>query len=824
MLYKSSSTVSCPLPSLAGSVTGVGPMENSRSLNTSQHQHIHTTTQTPPNVTTAMLNTSCHVSQMTTEKDTIHTNGTTVYNMENNCLHTSNHQHIHSSTQTHSRGDNSYGNKQNNYGQDITPFRREKYREDYQCIQIKEKINNADLDQECPVSQNQIKGELGAGLQDIQESIGESSVNSSPQSTIINQQCKLETDDGLPTEMTHKQLSGYSTRSLKKKIHDDSVGKLPSGNITDMKLNRTSDGSDSVDTDKYRMVVDVTSTSDHGTTQITKEKDTIHPNGTNVSQITKEKDTIHPIGTSITCPVSQQSETNHIKEDGLTLHTMSNNSHICDLSSSLLQPIEEGEICGMTRKYYGTKSVQKEKVIILLGAAGCGKTTLVNFIANYFQGNKKANGELIHVARCCNNIESITKIITAYTFCNDKEHTPITIIDTPGLNDSSGAEIRDHVLSLKTFLANIVSHNIEIHTIGFVAQAHLVRLTSSERLVMDYISTVFGETCGDHIITFVTFSDNQENPPIVEAMNNYGVNCKLFLKFNNSVLTIKKGDDVDELDRAYWRIGHKSWKKCMKALEEQLPLSIHTMETLQNNVYVSQVFESVERDLKSELKVFITYTENSQLMKPEAIKVCESVWKLVTIVSHFSSNHSSNTHLVDTLIHYAEEVCYDVGANENKCIIMLSLAPSRELVKTGIAILKSMAPVYTKSLEVNKNRVQKNGIFLYCYNCGQDHRVQRIQSKKKLALITYRYRFSSRRLTQGPHSPRQSSRFSLSLTGWLWLGEEVVYPSSLLTRYFQTCQSSWCTTIPVCLDFIDQYHKLERSPVYHSLRTPLEPH
>ncbi|KAK4314998.1 hypothetical protein Pmani_013753 [Petrolisthes manimaculis] len=456
-------------------------------------------------------------------------------------------------------------------------------------------------------------------------------------------------------DLPDTHLSGYNTRSQKKKYHDDSVVELPSGKMTDKKLNRTSDWSDSVGTDnqmtkekntihlKGTNVTQMTNEKDimypkeTNASQMTEEKDTIHPKGTNVSQMieekytmypkgtnvtqikdkdtihpnitsvsqmTKDKDTIHPKGTSITCPVSYQSEINPIKEAGQTLHTMSSNNHICDMSSSLLQPIEEGEICGMTRKYYGIKSVQKEKVIILLGAAGCGKTTLVNFIANYFQGNKKANGELIHVARCCNNIDSITKIITAYTFCNDKEHTPITIIDTPGLNDSSGAEIRDHVLSLKTFLANIVSHNIEIHTIGFVAQAHLVRLTSSERLVMDYISTVFGETCGDHIITFVTFSDNQENPPIVEAMKNYGVNCKLFLKFNNSVLTIKKGDDVDELDRAYWRIGHKSWKKCMKALEEQLPLSIHTMETLQNNVYVSQVWEKpIKVDVTSDVKV-----------------------------------------------------------------------------------------------------------------------------------------------------------------------------------------------------------------------------
>ncbi|KAK4306402.1 hypothetical protein Pmani_021781 [Petrolisthes manimaculis] len=416
----------------------------------------------------------------------------------------------------------------------------------------------------------------------------------------------------------------------------------------------------------------------------------------------------------------QQYETNTVTADHHQPDKAENRG--TELSSTLIEPFQEDEICGMKKKYYGTKSDKKEKVIILVGAKGSGKTTLVNYIANYFQGNKKADGELVHVARCSNDDHSFTKTITAYTFCDHQDHTPITVIDTPGLDDSSGAEIRDHVLSIKTFLANIASHDYEIHAIGFVAQAHLVRLTSSERLVMNHVSTLFGEASGDHILTFITFSDSQSNPPIVEAMAYYGVKCKLFLRFNNSVLTMKTGDEIDELDQIYWNMGSKSWKKCMKVLEEMPPLSVHTMKTLQHSVYVSQVYDSVKKNLKSELKAFINTTNiHKGMMNKDAINVCESVWQLAIVVNYHSNKQSNKTHFVDTLLHYTQEVCQEARANEYNCVKLLSLAPSRELVNKGVGILEYNAPVYNICLEQQHNYAEKppstgRNISLYCKN------------------------------------------------------------------------------------------------------------
>ncbi|XP_069953096.1 uncharacterized protein [Cherax quadricarinatus] len=403
------------------------------------------------------------------------------------------------------------------------------------------------------------------------------------------------------------------------------------------------------------------------------------------------------------------------------------------LTAGYLKPVKEAfNECGMMRKYYGVHSEMKEKTIILLGASGSGKTTLVNFVANYFKGIKSADGELVHVVRNTNDVRSYTTSVTAYTFCSSEHESPITVIDTPGLNDSSGAEVRDHVQSLKTFLANAASQNLEIHGIGFVAQAHLVRLTSSERLVMDYVSTLFGEGIEDHFFTFVTFADNLEMPPVVEAIKNYGVKCNIFLKFNNSSLSNNKTNEIDDLDRVYWRIGSKSWRKCMKSLQNLPALSVNIIKSLQSEVYASTVIDSAERALRTEIKTFIGYMKGQKFMTKEGIYVCEKVWEIAAIVHHFRSTHLSDSNNVEGILTYfAEEVCKDNGIAHYYYMKLLSLAPSRTLLNAGIGIIQSTATVYGKAVEMLSKQRQTcshaSPEFLYCHGCTKDHELMKIK-------------------------------------------------------------------------------------------------
>ena len=94
----------------------------------------------------------------------------------------------------------------------------------------------------------------------------------------------------------------------------------------------------------------------------------------------------------------------------------------------------------------------EEKVIMVLGATGAGKTTLINGMANYLFGVKWEDEFRFKVitdeetASDTAQAESQTKWITAYTFHHQKGSPlpyTLTIIDTPGFGDTEGLE-RDH--------------------------------------------------------------------------------------------------------------------------------------------------------------------------------------------------------------------------------------------------------------------------------------------------------------------------------------------------------------------------------------------
>ncbi|XP_068220810.1 uncharacterized protein [Palaemon carinicauda] len=383
--------------------------------------------------------------------------------------------------------------------------------------------------------------------------------------------------------------------------------------------------------------------------------------------------------------------------------------------------------CGIEQKFYGEINEKvSPKSIIFLGASGSGKTMLINFIANYYMGKKKADDALIHV-----ETTSQTTGITAYTFYSSESETALTVIDTPGLNDSSGAEVRDHVQTLKTFLANVSSKGFDIHAIGFVVQAHLVRLTSSERLVMDYVSTIFGQRVSEHLLTLVTFADNQDTPPVIEAMANYGVKFKLFMKFNNSTLSNNEADEIDDLDRAYWKVCWKNWKKCLKTLNALPPLSVNTMKAVQNEVFANTVNESAEKELSGELYNFMSACKKENGISKTSLQICEQIWELVA-VSH-QVKHKQLAGAVsrnDILINFAVDVCKKLSIPSDRYIYLLSLAPTGSLVISGSEIIRTMELLVKKGQSDSERVCKSLAEWSYCTICKKEHRMEMYEKNR----------------------------------------------------------------------------------------------
>uniref|UniRef100_A0A8C8F5J3 Fibronectin type-III domain-containing protein n=3 Tax=Oncorhynchus tshawytscha TaxID=74940 RepID=A0A8C8F5J3_ONCTS len=239
---------------------------------------------------------------------------------------------------------------------------------------------------------------------------------------------------------------------------------------------------------------------------------------------------------------------------------------------------------------FGRKVEQRNnKVILLLGATGSGKTTLVNTMINYILGVKWEDCyrfKLIHEVTNRSQAESQTVVVTSYELYNHPGFQipySLTIIDTPGFGDTRGmAHDKLVTQKVKDFLCNPLGIN-HIDAVCFVVQAPLVRLSPSQRYIFDSILSIFGKDVAENILMLVTFVDGK-HIPVLEAIKAANLPCKkdkkglpTHFKFNGSILFSKETessseeDDSDDDHKAQcpeqWRSTFKEMKKFFQALE-----------------------------------------------------------------------------------------------------------------------------------------------------------------------------------------------------------------------------------------------------------------
>ena len=254
----------------------------------------------------------------------------------------------------------------------------------------------------------------------------------------------------------------------------------------------------------------------------------------------------------------------------------------------------------------------QEKVLMVVGATGAGKSTLINGLANYIMGVEWKDDfrfKLVVDAHEAgkSQVKSQTRWITAYTI-HQQEGSPLpytlTIVDTPGFGDTDGLE-RDMEITrqVKEFfsMSNGLDH---IDGIGFVTQSSLARLTPTQQYVYDSILSIFGKDIAKNIFLMVTFADGQK-PPVVAAAEAAGIPCSnAIYKFNNSALFAPNdaGDDEDNFDKMFWKMGYISFKKFFSKFEEATSVSLKlTREVLSERDRLQTILKGLEPQINEGL-------------------------------------------------------------------------------------------------------------------------------------------------------------------------------------------------------------------------------
>ncbi len=248
------------------------------------------------------------------------------------------------------------------------------------------------------------------------------------------------------------------------------------------------------------------------------------------------------------------------------------------------------------------------RVLMVVGATGAGKTTLINGIANYMYGVQWEDdfrfNLVAHEPAKKSQAQSHTSWITAYTLHRGAS-SPIpyslTIIDTPGFGDTEGID-RDKKIAdqIKDFFSVNPPEGIDVlHGIGFVAQASLARLSHSQQYIFDSILSIYGRDVASNIFLMTTFADGQD-PPVMEAIIDAKIPHQKYFKFNNSALFVngKKGT----FDAMFWEMGMMSFQGFFndfgKAEHRSLQL---TREVLEEREQLENVLKQLQPQIHTGL-------------------------------------------------------------------------------------------------------------------------------------------------------------------------------------------------------------------------------
>ncbi|XP_071944804.1 uncharacterized protein [Antedon mediterranea] len=301
-----------------------------------------------------------------------------------------------------------------------------------------------------------------------------------------------------------------------------------------------------------------------------------------------------PTSEAICLNISQEIKNENILLNSRLVYTGSPSVYALNLEEVV--KIESEKI----HKYeFGNRNRNKptiDKVIMLVGATGAGKSTFINGLINYVFGVKwedRYRFKLVHEDFKTTQATSQTTSITSYTIHHQNGFQvpyTLTIIDTPGIGDTSGIS-RDKEITkqIRSFYSTKGICGIDhIDAIGFVAQAALARLTPTQKYIFDSILSLLGKDIADNIFILVTFADGQK-PPVMVGIKEAQLPYKGYYKFNNSALfaqnradgEVPEDEEKDEeeeegggFDNMFWQMGTKSFKQFCTKLAAIEPKSL----------------------------------------------------------------------------------------------------------------------------------------------------------------------------------------------------------------------------------------------------------
>lgn len=245
----------------------------------------------------------------------------------------------------------------------------------------------------------------------------------------------------------------------------------------------------------------------------------------------------------------------------------------------------------------------KKKVlkIVLVGATGAGKTTLINSMVNFLFGVECKDTfryKLNKDDKEADQTQSDTKEITEY-FIPLKDHEyDLIIVDTPGFGDTGGIEV--DTINMKNF-NNYLAFNKKkesIDLILFVVKSSTTRLTGGYKYIFNLAKKEIGkDMLKEKIYLVVTFGDNGK-PPVLDAVREaLGLDMSTkHIKANSSGFSVGPYSEIKEL---FFNLGTENFKHLMKVFNQIYTTgggTVYETEAINSREWVNERIDLGEND------------------------------------------------------------------------------------------------------------------------------------------------------------------------------------------------------------------------------------
>uniref|UniRef100_A0A673BFN6 AAA+ ATPase domain-containing protein n=1 Tax=Sphaeramia orbicularis TaxID=375764 RepID=A0A673BFN6_9TELE len=294
---------------------------------------------------------------------------------------------------------------------------------------------------------------------------------------------------------------------------------------------------------------------------------------------------------------------------------------------------DEGSDVFNFRKFtFGKKDPNKpNKTILLVGATGSGKSTLINVMLNFVMGvqfEDKKWFEIVDDSANVSQADSQTSKVTVYEIFGFEGRTApfsLTIIDTPGYGDTRGIEYDDMLNQSLLDLFRSDEGVQQLDAVGLVLKASVNRLDDRLVYIFDSVTSLFGKDIKKNIVALVTFSDGMPPVDALKALKTAKIKQakdekkqRIYFLFNNRQTT--------PMEKKTERLLQTAWETSMDGLEglkdflqkSERPKLRTTLEVLTERIRLGACIQNLKERIDFiELKQNMIKTTREALRKHE---------------------------------------------------------------------------------------------------------------------------------------------------------------------------------------------------------------